>query len=103
MKLENNHNVYIPNMRDKYAMTFNGNKWNLTNKEEIISQLFDDKNDYLEDKFRILSEELDKITKKKFNRYLDNNEKEEIINKIKNEIKLILYNNKNIPIETRKK
>ena len=47
----NNHNVYIPNMRSKYTMTYNGNKWNLSNQSAIISQLFDDKNIFLEDKY----------------------------------------------------
>ena len=33
---------------------------------------------------------------KKFNRYLEKKEKDEIINKIKDEIKLLLYNNRKV-------
>ena len=33
---------------------------------------------------------------RKFNRYLEKKEQDEVINKIKNEIKLILYNNREV-------
>ena len=33
---------------------------------------------------------------RKFNRYLEKKEKDEVINKIKDEIKLILYNNRKV-------
>ena len=101
--MPNNHNVYIPNMRSKYAMAFNGNKWNLSNQSEIIAQLFDDKNIFLEDKYEELKNVLSAVTKKKFTRYTNNYFKQEVINNILDEIKLILYNNKNIPLDTRKK
>ena len=90
-------------MKSKYAMAFNGDKWNLSNQSEIIAQLFDDKNIFLEDKYEELKDVLSAGTKKKFTRYTNNYFKQEVMNNILDEIKLILYNNKNIPLDTRKK
>jgi hypothetical protein len=37
------HNVYISNMKDKYAMMYDGNQWTLTTKEDLISKIYEDK------------------------------------------------------------
>jgi hypothetical protein len=37
------HNIYISNMQDKYAMTYDGKDWNLTIKEDLINKIYDDK------------------------------------------------------------
>ena len=97
------HNIYIPNMKDMYAMTFDGECWNLIEKSEIIDQLFDDKKLFLEEKFDQFFNSLEDITKKKFKRFLDQQEEDEVKNNIKKDIKLMLYNKRKIPIETRKK
>jgi hypothetical protein len=54
-----NHNVYISNLRDSYAMFFNGDDWKLKQKEEIIDQLLDDKKCHLLEKFDDLINNLD--------------------------------------------
>jgi uncharacterized C2H2 Zn-finger protein len=36
-----NHNVYISNMRDKYVMVFDGDRWKLANKHDTIDNMFD--------------------------------------------------------------
>ena len=84
-------------------MMFNGCKWNLPNKQKIIEQLFDDKNIFLEDKYNELQDVLSSTTKNKFTRYIENYSEQEIKNNILDEIKLILYNNKSIPLETKKR
>lgn len=103
------NNVYIPNMRDIYAMIFDGSEWNLGDKKEVIQQLFDDKHFFLENKFDELMGTLDDVTKKKFKRFLDSlknadtKDNRKIINNLKNEIKLLLYNKRNLIIDTRSK
>ena len=47
-----NHNVYIPNLKNKYAMIYNGKKWDLSNKEDIIDDMYDDNSNILEEKWR---------------------------------------------------
>ena len=96
-----NHNVYIPNMKDLYAMIFDGKRWNLKEKEEIINQLFDDKESFLEEKYQEYFDNLDEITKKKFKRFLEHSNTE-TKKKLKNEIKLLIYNKRHVAINTKK-
>ena len=96
------HNVYISNMRDNYAMIFDGKKWRLNDRTEVIDQLMDDKKFYLLEKFDELIEYLDEPTIKKFKRYIEQQDDENVKNNIKKEIKFILYNNKNISENTRR-
>jgi len=95
------HNVYIPNMKNLYAMIFVGNHWGLKNKQEVIDQLFDDKQCFLIEKYKELENTLDSITKKKFKRFIEESD-DKIITDLKDDIKLMLYNNRKIPMETKK-
>ena len=96
------HNVYISNMRDNYVMVYDGKKWNLGLKDEVIDQILDEKRMFLVEKFEDLISELNPFTIKKFRRFLDSQDEDQVANNIKKDIKLILYNNKKIPEETRK-
>jgi hypothetical protein len=95
-------NVYISNIRNKYIMVYDGNSWILKEQDNTISELYDDKKDFLIEKFDVLVDKLSDKTIKKFKRFLDNEEDDKIINGIKKDIKLILYNNRKIPITIRK-
>ena len=92
-----NQNVYIPNIKNKYAMVWNGDKWVLNCREDIIDDMYDDNSDLLIDKLEQL-EESDTKNKilKKFKRFMSKKEDSNIKNKIKEDIKLLLYNNKNL-------
>jgi len=96
------HNVYISNMRDNYAMIYDGKKWKLNDRTETIDTLIDTKKDFLIEKFKELLSTLDENTIKKFKRFLEQQDNREIVISLIREIKFILYNNKNIPEETRK-
>lgn len=97
-----NHNVYIPNIQSKYAMIYDGQDWNLVDKSNIIDTLYDEKEMHLEDKFTEFYDSLNISTKKKFERFLDQQEDDKIKNQIKENIKLLLYNKKNIVMITKK-
>lgn len=43
------HNIYIPNMKDKYAMKYNGHSWELVTKNDLIDTIYDDKKNYIEE------------------------------------------------------
>ncbi len=93
-----NHNVYISNLKNNHIMLYDVNKWKLKDRDEQINNLLDDKQGLIEHK---LEEWIDKgkkypIAMKKFNRYLEKSDNNIVINTIKNEIKLLLYNNRNI-------
>ena len=84
-----NMNIYISNMKDKYLMVYEDGNWNLKNKMEEIDELYNEKEILLED---WLEEHKNPEMMKKFERYLNNKENDETMNKIKEEIKLLMYN-----------
>ncbi len=93
-----NHNIYISNIKNNYAMTYDGDKWNLTNRDDIINDILEEKEIIIEEK---LEEWLEKGKKypeimKKFTRYLEKKEHDVVLDKIKDEIKLVLFNNRNL-------
>ena len=93
-----NHNVYISNLKNKYVMMYDGNKWQCKDRDEQISNLMDDNEGIIEYK---LEEWLEKGVQypemmKKFNRYIEKKDNNKVINIIKDEIKLLLYNNRSV-------
>ena len=93
-----NHNIYISNIKNNYVMLYNGDKWILKDRDEAITNLIDDKNIILEQKLEEWIEngkEYPKIMNK-FKRYIDKRDNNKVLNKIKDEIKLVLFNNREI-------
>ena len=88
-----NMNIYISNMKDKYLMVYDGSNWNLANKKEEIDKLYEEKEMILEE---WLEMNKDKEMADKFLKYLNNKETDECINRIKEEIKLMMYNKKEL-------
>ena len=94
-----NHNIYIPNIKNNYVMMWNGQNWNLHNRDSILEEMYENKSNVLIDKIEEwidIGFKLDPIIMKKFKRFLEKREEDEIKNKIKEEIKLILYNKRNL-------
>lgn len=100
-----NHNVYISNLRDNYIIIYDGEKWKLKDRNEILHQLYEDGADFLEVKFNELIDKLDDASISKFKRFINCREdnENEIEKKIKKDLKALLYENKKIVEETRKK
>jgi hypothetical protein len=85
-----NMNIYISNIKDKYIMVYDGSNWNLANKKDELDRLYEEKEMMLEE---WLESNPEKELKEKFMKYLNNKENDECLNSIKEEIKLMLYNN----------
>lgn len=94
------HNVYISNIKDPYALKFDGERWRTVEKDDVIDQLFDDKACYLNSMFRELRNSLSGKTKIKYSRFMTETE-QAIIDGLKRDIKLLLYNKRDIPMRTR--
>ena len=94
-----NHNIYISNLKNKYIMVFDGNKWVYKNQDTEIDDLLDNGNSMLEYKIEDWLEKGQQYPNimKKFERYMKNIENDDVLNMIKDEIKLLLFNNRNIP------
>ena len=94
------HNVYITNMKDRYAMIYDGINWTLTIKNNLINKIYDDKKNYIEDNLEEFVDSLSVSQKNALERWLDVDDCDDKIHDIKERIKLLLYNSKHIPIET---
>jgi hypothetical protein len=88
-----NMNIYISNIKEKYIMVYDGANWNLANKKDELDRLYEEKEMMLEE---WLDSNPDEELKKKFMKYLDNKDNDECLNRIKEEIKLMLYNKQNM-------
>ena len=93
------HNIYIPNMKDKYAMMFDGKDWNLIMKYDLINKIYDDKKNYIEENIDEFVDSLSVSRKNALDRWLETDDENVRISKVKNEIKLLLYNKRNVIIE----
>jgi len=96
------HNVYISNFKQKLGSVLMGNnEWNLTDLDDLIDVIYDAKKDYIE---RLPDEILDKLNisrRKALNRWIETNDDEKI-RIIKNDLKMLLYNKRYIPMKTKK-
>lgn len=87
-----NMNIYIPNLKNKYLMMYDGKNWNITNKREL-QNVCDDKETLIEDWINKEQHKYPEL-KEKFMRYINNKDDDDTLNMIKDDIKLMLYNNK---------
>ena len=88
-----NMNVYISNMRDKYVMIYEGNKWILKNKTETIDTLYTDKEMMLEE---WMNDNEEPEMRKFFDRYMTNVKVKSTMDDINDQLKLMLYNKKDL-------
>ena len=95
------HNIYISNLKNNYAMIYDGNKWNLKDRDEVINNILDEKEVIVEQKLEEWIENGKNYPDimKKFNRYLEKKENDTVLNKVKNEIKLMLFNNREMIVK----
>jgi len=93
-----NHNIYISNLKNNYAMIYDGNKWALRDRDDEINKLIDDKEMIIEQKLEEWIENGERYpdAMKKFGRYLEKKENDKVLNKVKSEIKLMLFNNRSV-------
>lgn len=105
-----NHNVYMPNRKNrKEVFVYNGENWMLSNKNNVVEQLVDKGITFVEGKIDELRIKLSKSKLDAVQRAIDvyNDEQhehnKEISKKITDEVELILYNKKSIPIKTKNK
>jgi hypothetical protein len=93
------HNVYISNMKDKYAMMYDGKQWTLTTKEDLITKIYEDKKSFIEENLEEFIESLTLSRKRALERWLDTDDEDKKIKDIKDNIKLLLYNSRQLPLK----
>ena len=93
------HNVYISNMKNKYAMTFDGNDWSLVMKDELIDKMYTKKRDYIEDNMDDFINSLLPSQINALHRWLNVDDDHQYVQKVKNEMKLMLYNKRKMALD----
>ena len=89
-----NMNIFIKNLANEYLFVYNGQEWDVKEKDDIIHTMIENKKYLLECKYEDDYENLSQYEKYIFNKYLEKSEKDEVQNNIKKEIKMTLYNNR---------
>jgi hypothetical protein len=86
-----NMNLRLTNLKDNLMMVFEKENWTTKYKKDVLETLYVEKEMEIEDWIR---EEQYKYpnAKKKFDKYLNNKESDETMNKVKDDIKLMMYN-----------
>ena len=94
-----NMNIFLSNIKGKYVMIYKDNTWQIQDKKSQIEDLYDNNEGVLETWYDEYKEKYPNIIKS-FQRYLKNRDEDVVLNKIKEEILVMLYNKrKMIPIE----
>ena len=89
-----NKNIYISNIKNGYVMIYKDNKWQLVDRKSQIDDLYDYNEVVLDTWYRTNKEAHPEIVQS-FTRYLKNTEEgNDVINDVKEQILLMLYNNR---------
>ena len=97
-----NHNIYIANIKNDYVVIYDGKKWNINKKEDVFEDIIYAKSDFLCMKFKELMGQMTPMDVKKFTNFINERDEDKTMNKIKGELKLQLYNNRDLPQKLRK-
>ena len=94
-RLPENHNIYISNQKGKYAMVYDGNDWCIKDQKQTIDKLIDDQEYALDEWVNKVGDEHPKEMKK-FQRYMNVKEKDGAEEAMKEEVRMLLYNKRNV-------
>lgn len=86
-----NRNIYLSNIKGKYVMIYKDNVWQIIDKKEQIDDIYNYNEMVLESWYDDYKEKYPDIIHS-FQRYLKNKDENVVLNKVKDEILLMLYN-----------
>lgn len=102
-KHSENHNIYIANIRDEYIVIYDGDKWTINRRDEMMEDIIYAKSDFLYKKFKELVSQMNQDDIDRFMRFMNHRDDDQTMNRLKDEITLQLYNNRKLPQYMRKK
>lgn len=97
-----NHNIYIANIRDEYLVLYDGLKWSVTSRDELMEDIIYSRSDYLWGKFTELSADMDPRDVEKFKKFMSKRYDDNVLRKMKEDLTLQFYNNRYLPVRQRK-
>jgi len=98
-----NSNVYIGDIKSKYALVHLDGQWNITDREKLLDDMYNNNCNYLADEFEDRHDNLDDITCRKIKKFLDSKDEDETTCAIKDKIKELLFNKKDYVKQIRSK
>ena len=94
-----NMNIFLSNIKGNYVMVYKDNEWQIRNKQRQIDDLYDSNEFVLETWYDEYKDKYPHIINS-FQRYLKNKDEDVVLNRVKDEILMMLYNNRRmIPSE----
>jgi len=97
-----NCNVMIKNLNNKFALMYKNAKWEVVNKSYILQDLYTSNVTYLKGKFEEIKSSLPKKILNKFQKFIELSRNVDIIEPILDNIRCILYNNRDLVVELNK-
>jgi len=96
-----NHNIYIANLKNKYIVFYDGDKWMVSSRGDIMEDIIYAKSDFLFNKFKELCHDMNQYDKDRFMKYMDERDDDITMDRLKSDISLQLYNNRRLPQKMR--
>lgn len=103
------NNIYLPDTKNKHIIVYNGKKYVMRETNEVISEIYDQHVEYIEEKFKELGHKIPDSKKKALMELFNllsgaktDIEKQIIADRLFENIKLLLFNNRDIAINTRR-
>ncbi len=90
-----NMNIYISSIKGNYATVYKNNLWQIQDRKELLDDLYEYNEILLENWYQDYSKKYPRMIQS-FKNYLSNREEIHIINDVKKEILLMLYNNRDV-------
>ena len=94
-----NLNIFLSNIKGKYVMIYKDNEWQIQNKKDQVNHLYDHNEMVLETWYDEYKDKHPDIIHS-FQRYLNNRDENHVLNNVKEEILIMLYNNRNMIPDT---
>ena len=97
-----NCNVVIKNLNNRFALMYKNSKWEVVNKSYILQDLYTSNVTYLKGKFEEIKSNLPRRILNKFQKFIELSRNVDIIEPILDNIRCILYNNRDLVVELNK-
>jgi len=98
-----NHNIYIANIKDEYIVIYDGDKWTINRRDDMMEDIIYAKSDFLYRKFKELVGQMNQGDIERFLKFMSLRDDDQTMNRLKEEVKLQLYNNRKLPQFIRKR
>jgi hypothetical protein len=96
------HNVYIPRINEKYGMIYLDDDWQITDRDELVNDIYENKRAYVVENLETFISQLDENKIKSLKRWLDKDDDDESIINTKEDIKKVLFNGRHMAMARKK-